>query len=254
MYKITKLKTYLIIFLIIFLSICMIPYKRVFCCNKKDNIKIPVLYYHSVNPSWQNELTIPPELLKSELEFIKDCGYSTITSIDLYNFFEKGNPLPDKPIMITFDDGYMDNYTYAFPCLKSLNMKATIFYISDGLKDSYYISSDKLKEMNDYGIDIECHTKTHCHLNALSYENQLNELKTSKETLEKTLNKKIISIAYPFGDYDQNTIKAAKASGYYLGFTCKKGMINSDSDKYALNRIYISSYMKLDEFKKMIVN
>ncbi|WP_244834407.1 polysaccharide deacetylase family protein [Clostridium sp. BJN0001] len=252
MTRFPKLKTFFIILLVIILSVFMFFSKKALSSTKMDNIKIPVLYYHSVNPSWKNELTIPPDLLKSELQFIKDSGFSAITASDFYDYIENKKPLPKKTIMITFDDGYMDNYTYAFPSLKSLNMKATIFYITDGLKDSYYLSKDKLKEMSSFGIDIESHTKTHCHLSKLSYEKQLLELKESKEILEKTLGKKITSIAYPFGDYDENTIKAAKEAGYSLGFTCKRGIIDSTYNKYTLNRIYMNSYMKLDEFKKMI--
>ena len=150
-----------------------------------ENVGVPVLYYHSVDPSEANEVIISPEKLREELTFIKDSGYTTLTMSELNDYILNNAPIPEKSIVITFDDGYADNYANAFPILKELDMKATIFVISNFTdKDGYYMTSQQLKEMADYGIDIQSHTASHAHLNQLTYEEQLNELKTSKEKLE----------------------------------------------------------------------
>lgn len=219
-----------------------------------QNIGVPVIYYHSVDKNADNELTITPDMLEEQLNYINDNNYITITMEELYEHLQKNKPIPEKSILITFDDGYMNNYTEAFPILKNLNMKATIFCIGNSLDGSYYLSEEAIKEMSDYGIDIQSHTVNHLHLDTLSYDEQLLELKNSKEILEKITGKEIISIAYPFGDYNEDTIKAAKNSGYKLAFTTNLGLSDRDDNIYELDRIYISSYYDMDTFKKLLNN
>lgn len=219
-----------------------------------DNRGVPVLYYHSIDPSESNEVILSPQKLKAQLQYIKDSGYTTLTMTELNDYISKHTPIPEKSIVITFDDGYKDNYTNAFPILKELDMKATIFVITSVIDDGYYLSKNEIKELSDYGIDIQSHTVKHLHLNTLSYEEQLQELKTSKETLEAITNKPVISVAYPFGDHDENTLKAAKASGYNLGFLTDKGLAKPTSQSISLNRIYVSSAYSMDTFKERLLN
>lgn len=220
-----------------------------------ENVGVPVLYYHSVDPSEANEVIISPEKLKEELTFIKDSGYTTLTISELNDYILNNTPIPEKSIVITFDDGYADNYINAFPILKELDIKATIFVISNFTdKDGYYMTSQQIKEMSDYGIDIQSHTASHSHLNQLTYEEQLSELKTSKEKLESIIGKPIISVAYPFGDYDDNTILASEEAGYSLAFNTNKGLADRDDNPLNLNRIYISSTYSIEDFKEKLTS
>ena len=213
-----------------------------------DNRGIPVLYYHSVNDSVDNEVTISPSLLKKELEYIKNQGYTTLSLKEVENYILTNQPIPEKSILITFDDGYMDNYYNAYPILKELNMKATIFCITSELDGSYYLSEDAIKEMSKNNIDIESHTLNHPHLNSLTYDEQLKELTESKAKLENITGNKITAIAFPFGDYNEDSIKAAKNSGYTLAFTTNKGFASRDNNPLELDRIYVSSYYDMDTF------
>ena len=190
-----------------------------------DNRGVPVLYYHSVRESADNEVTITPEMLKTQLKYIKDEGYVTLTLSELKAYLLNNSPIPNKSIVITFDDGYMDNYYNAFPILKDFNMVATIFCITSKLDGSYYLSKDAINEMSNYGIDIQSHTVNHPKLDKMTYDEQLTELKESKKTLESITGKKVDSIAYPFGDFNDDSIKAAKDAGYTLGFTTKRGLV-----------------------------
>ena len=218
-----------------------------------ENVGVPVLYYHSVDPSEANEVIISPEKLREELTFIKDSGYTTLTMSELNDYILNNAPIPEKSIVITFDDGYADNYANAFPILKELDIKATIFVISNFTdKDGYYMTSQQIKEMSDYGIDIQSHTASHAHLNQLTYEEQLNELKTSKEKLESITEKPVISIAYPFGDYDDNTILASKEAGYSLSFNTNRGLSDRNDNPLTLNRIYVSSAYSIEQFKEIL--
>ena len=217
-----------------------------------DNRGIPVLYYHSVRESADNEVTITPELLRTQLQYIRDEGYVTLTLSELKAYILNNSPIPAKSILITFDDGYMDNYDKAFPILKDLNMVATIFCITSNLDGSYYLSKEAITEMSNYGIDIESHTVNHPKLNEMTYNEQLAELIESKKTLESITGKKIESIAYPFGDFNDDSIKAAKDAGYTLGFTTKKGLSDRDDNPLKLDRIYISSKYDMDTFKEIL--
>lgn len=217
-----------------------------------ENVGVPVLYYHSVDPSERNEVTISPEHLKEQLEYIKSQGYVTLTMTELMNYILDNKEIPEKSIVITFDDGYMDNYNNAYPILKELDMKATIFVIANGIDDGYYLSSEQLKEMCDNGIDIVSHTFSHPYLTDLSYDEQLKEFKDSKEKIEGITGKDVFAIAYPFGYLNDDSVKAAKEAGYKLAFTTDRGYADRDDDPLKLNRIYVSSYYSMDTFKEVL--
>ena len=217
-----------------------------------DNKGIPVLYYHSVNQNSTNEVIITPKLLKEHLSYLKDEGYTSLTMSDLAKHLIENEPIPEKSVLITFDDGYMDNYYNAFPILKELNLTATIFCIANDLNGEYYLAKNAIKEMSDYGIDIQSHTVNHPHLNQLTYSEQLKEMINSKKILEEILKKEVYAIAYPFGDFNEDTIKAAKEAGYKLGFTTNRGLSDKDDNLFKLDRIYISSNYNLDTFKTVL--
>ena len=217
-----------------------------------DNRGVPVLYYHSVSESSNNEVIITPDKLRTELKYIKDEGYVTLTLSELKSYLLDNSPIPDKSIVITFDDGYMDNYYNAFPILKDLNMKATIFCITGELDGSYYLSKDAIVEMSNYGIDIQSHTVTHPNLDKMTYDKQLIELIQSKKTLESITGKKVDSIAYPFGNFNNDSVKAAKEAGYTLGFTTKRGLSDREDDPLKLDRIYISSKYDMNTFIEVL--
>ena len=213
-----------------------------------SDIGIPVLYYHSIEPSESNELILAPERLREQLQYIKDAGYTTLTMREVYDHLVNNAPIPEKSILITFDDGYMDNYTYAYPLLKEFNMKATIFLMTVGVDEGFYISSDQMKEMSDYGIDIECHTINHVRLGELSYEEQLKEITESRDFIEKVTGKDVISIAYPYGNYNDDTLRAVQDAGYSLAFGISNGKANRTDNIFALNRIYVNSLETMDQF------
>lgn len=222
---------------------------------KKDPnpTNIPVLMYHSIAYEKGNDLRVPPEKFRQELQIIKDNGFTPITLDELYSHFNDEAALPQKPIVLTFDDGYKDNCENALPILKEFGFKATVFVITCQTDDSTdYMTSAQLKEMNANGVDVESHTVTHPHLKDLSYDKQLVELRDSKAKLEKILNKKINYIAYPYGSYNDDTIKLAQSLGYKMALTTNEGQANKDQGIYTLDRMYISASNSLDYFKKQI--
>ncbi len=239
--------------------------------NNKDNISkatvttsnntiqkrqsVPILMYHSVGNAKGNELIISPALLNQEMQWLKDNGYTTITLDDLHNHFENNKPIPKKSVVLTFDDGYADNYTNMYPIMKKFGFSATVFVNTSTVdKDSNYLTSAELKEMNTNGINIESHTVYHDRLVTMSYEKQLETLKDSKAFLEKLLNKKVNYVAYPGGSYNSSTTKAAEDAGYIMGITADGRWSSKKNGMYKLDRVYISAFFNMDTFKERLTN
>jgi len=213
---------------------------------------VPVLMYHSVKYEKDNPVRIPKEKFKEQMKYLKDNGYTTLSLDELYDFLENNNPIPKKSVVLTFDDGYKDNYENAYPILKEYGFKATIFMITSCIGTGEYLTLEQLKELQQNGIDIESHTVNHEKLNTLSYENKLSILKASKETLEKLLNKEVKYIAYPYGKYDDSVVRATQASGYKLAVTTKGTWSDKSDGILTLDRVHISGFSDLDNFKLRI--
>lgn len=222
---------------------------------KYNNEGVPVLMYHSISNKKGNEIELSKDLFEIQMKFLKDNNYITLSLDELYDFLSFNKPIPKKSVVITFDDGYIDNYLNAYPILKKYNFRATIFVITDNVnKYSHTINSNEIKEMSLNGIDIMSHTEKHEDLSSISYDKQLYSMKTSKSFLEKILNKKINYIAYPYGKWNANTLKAAKDSGYTMAFSTSGTWSDKSDGIYKLDRVYINSNSTLSEFERRLTN
>lgn len=214
---------------------------------------IPILMYHSIAYEKGNDVRIPKEKFREQMKFLKDNGYTSLTLDEVNDLFTSNFPVPKKSVVITFDDGYVDNYTNAFPILKEFGIKATIFVITDWAdKLPQFMTISQLREMDENGIDIEAHTQIHDQLDKLTYEEQLKTLKGSKEFLEKNLNKRVSFMAYPFGKYNSTTIKATRDAGYTVALKMSGGFAKKENGLLTLNRIYIGANDSIDTFKNKI--
>jgi len=224
--------------------------------NLKHNDKgIPVLMYHSIEYEKGNTARLPKEKFKEQMKYLKENNYTTLSLEEAYDFFISNKPIPEKAVVLTFDDGYVDNYVEAFPILKELEFKATFFVITDLVdKIPSYMNLVQLKELQASGMDIESHTVNHEHLNQLSYEKQVKTLKESKEFLEKSLNKKIQYFAYPYGEFTEETLVAVKETGYKMAFTTAGKWSDKTDGILTLDRVFISGAANLDVFIERITN
>lgn len=222
---------------------------------KYNDESVPVLMYHSIGTSTLNPYVVSTDRLNKDMQYLKDNEFTTLSTDELYDFMVKNKPVPRKSVLITFDDGYEDNYTNAFPILKKYNFKATIFVITDSVdKCKQSLSSAQLKEMQSNGIDIESHTNLHDKLGKYSYDDQLKTLKTSKEYIEKTLNKTVKYISYPFGSYNLDTLKALNAAGYEMAFTTNGRWANKSNGILNLDRVFISGFHHSNSFQKRVTH
>lgn len=202
---------------------------------------VPVLNYHQINDEAHNVLTLSSSEFEAQMEYLRENGYTSITPEELSDYLETGKELPPKPVLITFDDGYMDNYRVAYPIMQKYHYTATIFLISDFIGNyNRYLTWQQVREMQGQGFVFESHTLNHCLLTELSEEEIEFQLVKSRQALEWQLGKEVEYLAYPGGYYDKRIIKIAKQAGYRGAFTINFGRTGKrHSELFALNRIPI---------------
>ena len=158
------------------------------CALMRSAPGIPVLNYHQVEEKDGNPLTLWPDQFEAQMAYLAEEGYTPITIDEMMDALENGAPLPEKPVIITFDDGYADNYEYAYPILKKYGFKATIFLIYD-FTNTYpnYLTWDQINEMKESGlIHFESHTMTHANLAELTSVDELrHEIADSHDLLSQ---------------------------------------------------------------------
>ena len=212
------------------------------CVLMRSAPGVPVLNYHQVEEKNGNPLTLWPDQFETQMSYLADEGYTTITIDEMMDALENGTPLPDKPVIITFDDGYVDNYEYAYPILKKYGFKATIFLIYD-FTNAYpnYLTWDQINEMKESGlIRFESHTMTHANLAELTSTDELrHEIADSHDLLSDKLGYDMHYIAYPGGRVNEEIKEITRAAGYRGGFTVHYGLSTPEEGRYQMDRIPI---------------
>lgn len=208
---------------------------------------IPIPIYHCIeNNVWgYKHMFVSPNTFDEQMKYLKEQGYTSITFKDLTRI----NRI-NKPILITFDDGYEDNYINAYPILKKYGLKATIFLIVDAINKPKYLTLSQIKQMEDI-IDFQSHTMTHPHLATMSPGKAEFELRESKNQLEFLLNKKINVIAYPYGNYNDKVITVTKKY-YTYGLTTHFGeFYEGIGNNLQIKRMEILDQTNFQEFVQL---
>ena len=201
--------------------------------------KVIVLNYHKVD-HMNHSLSVQPPDFEQQMAFLKDNGYHTITPHEMYMAFTDGAPLPSNPVLITFDDGYADNYTYAYPILKKYGMKAAIFVITSLMGKPGYLTWGQAAEMEAGGlVSIESHTVNHGSLTELTDEQVRYELTEAKHDIEQRLGKEVEFLAYPTGAYNLHIASLVQEAGYKGAFTVRYGNMDRSGNFYAIERVPI---------------
>jgi peptidoglycan/xylan/chitin deacetylase (PgdA/CDA1 family) len=202
---------------------------------------VPIIMYHQVTytevsqPNWVN-----PENFEWQMAYLKNQGYHVIRLSDLVDATVAGRRLPVKSVVITFDDGYENNYTNAFKVLKKYGFPATIFVASDKVGQKGRLTWGQMKEMMASGIDIGSHTRTEMYLPDASVEQQREEIEISKNVLETNLGKTVEHFAYPIGGFSGTIKEIVRNAGYASACTTNRGYDRTNRDVYELNRIRFS--------------
>jgi len=156
-------------------------------------------------------LSFSPEKLEEFLIYFRENNIQTLTFWDLKSIIEGEKEMPEKAVMLTFDDGHDNHYSEAFPLLEKYNMKGVFYVITDKMSnDPVHLTWDQVREIADAGHEIGSHTLTHRELNTLGLDDLKNELEASKKKIEEEINQPIISLCYPVGRYNDVVIEEAK--------------------------------------------
>ncbi|MFH0839007.1 MAG: polysaccharide deacetylase family protein [Candidatus Omnitrophota bacterium] len=201
---------------------------------------VPVLMYHNIDTNTSSSLSVAPQSFERQMKFLKESGYNVISFEALIRLIKGKKPFKAKTIVITFDDGYENNYTYAYPMLKKYNLPATIFVIVADVGKSGYLNWDEIREMSLHDITIGSHTLTHPYLTSLDEASLDKELTLSKKILEEKLNKEVNLMSYPLGGFNRGVIEAVKKAGYIGACATNPGKKYPNNDIYAIKRIRIS--------------
>jgi peptidoglycan/xylan/chitin deacetylase (PgdA/CDA1 family) len=252
----------------------------------QNEISIPILMYHHFSTTERSSTIVHPNEFERQMSYLKSLGYNTITDYDLVLFMQGKKDLPKNPIMITMDDGYESNYLYAYPILKKLNMKATIYVIGSAMRENNHspntygipkLSWEQAKEMYQAGvIEIQSHTydmhkkeptrsgklaaviQTPIMINGKletteQYEKRVKEdLIKNKQLIEEKVGNKVVSFAYPYGAFSASAEKLLKETGHQMTLTVKPGVNSEGKGPYKLYRINVPSGMSGQDIEKKI--
>ncbi len=216
---------------------------------------IPILVYHSIDEykgSGEKELYVTPANFEKQMKYLKDHGFTLLT-FERWDDIHKVN----KPIFLTFDDGYKNNLHVfdIFQKLASTQFKpaGTIFVISDFVGRRNRLSREELKVLAQSGyFSIQSHTATHPDLTKIN--NYTDELKGSKETIERMMGKKVIALSYPYGSFNHKVVEETKKY-YSFGITTTPELFSEKGEKdelYYLPRMYVKHSTTIEDFVKMV--
>jgi len=210
----------------------------------KDSKHIPILIYHSVDDSGSC-ISVSPSDFEKEMIYIKENGYKTLNLNEAIGVWKGEVKKPHKAIVITFDDGFQNNYDIVFPILKRLDLTATIFLTTGylGKRCAWdkkgdipqlpLLSWEMIKEMHEYGIDFQPHSVTHPHLPLLSEKEIRYELNTSRATIEEKLGKKANIFCYPYTEFNEIVVQILMEEGFVAAVTGHP----EKEDLYAIRRV-----------------
>lgn len=213
---------------------------------KEGMIYAPILMYHHIAPKiGDNPYYVSPDIFAQQMAWLKDNHYNVISLEKFYNGVYGNELLPEKPVVLAFDDGNRDQYTNAVPVMKKYGYTGTFYIITNNVNLGGYFTWDMLKEMVKDGMDIESHTVHHPSLGTLDETQNEYELSKSKEVLESKLGISVKHLAYPGGSFSNITIAVLKKLGYLSATTVIHGQYHTkDQSPYKIHRMHIDSDME----------
>ncbi len=210
-----------------------------------------ILMYHHVGPlpdgadDIRKGLTVSTENFARQLKYLKDNNYTVVTLEKMYELISQGQKT-DKVAVLSFDDGYSDNFTYAWPVMEKYQFSGTFFIISGKIGQNEYMGESQIKQLALSGNEIGSHSVNHLNMDKLTGQKLKNEVKLSKESLGELTGKKIISFCYPAGKFSEEAKADLKEAGYKMAVTTAKGKAFSADQPFEIPRYRINPTTNLE--------
>lgn len=222
-------------------------------------VHVPILMYHYIgnnpNPAdkLRDNLSVSPNKFDAQMGYLQQAGYTPITLDTLVAGMNHQTALPSKPVVITFDDGYVDLFINAFPILLKYHFKAIAFIPTGLIGTSYYASWDQLRQMQQSGlVQMEAHSVHHANLPSLSLNQAIYEIDQSKKDLESKLGIKVNFLAYPYGTSNSTIWELTKQAGFVGGLGTWYSTLQSEGTVYDMPRVKIAGGSSLQSFASII--
>ena len=218
-----------------------------------DSLRVPILVYHSVMPhhpgqtAEQRVLNVDDSVFVAQMRYLVDGGYHVVSFAALVDALEGRDTLPNRAVVITFDDGWENQYRHAFPILRRFGLTATFFVFTTPIgTDAKLMTWAQLRELQDAGMTIGSHTRTHPVLP--DYHAALhNEVAMSRADIAQHLGRAPDFFAYPFGDWDAESAAWARKAGYRAARTYRGGAWNAPADLFHLRAVPVTENMQAFE-------
>jgi peptidoglycan/xylan/chitin deacetylase (PgdA/CDA1 family) len=206
--------------------------------------QVPILCYHQIR-DWKptdsktsKTYIVPPAVFAAQMRMLADSGYHTITADQLYTYLITGSRLPEKPIMLSFDDTDLDQYTVAYPEMKKYGFKGVFFIMTVSLGRPHYMSRDQVRSLSDDGNTIGSHTWDHHNVKKYEGNDWIIQLDKPTKQLEQITGKNIRYFAYPFGLWNTAAFPELKKRGFVAAFQLNEKPDHSDP-LYCIRRIIV---------------
>lgn len=228
---------------------------------------IPILLYHSIDEDCAPQFrrwVVHPDKFAQQMAFLQQEAYTPLTVTQFVTALNDKTPLPERPVIVTFDDGFADFYTGALPILKRFDVPATLYITTgfigetsrwlmeqgEGLRPM--LTWQQITEINANGIECGAHTHTHPQLDLLSRFQAYDQICRSKRLLESHLGQKVQSFAYPHGYYKAEVHNIVQSAGFSSACAVKHAMSATHDDQFALARIIIEADTDLATFSDLL--
>lgn len=197
---------------------------------------VPILAYHMVS-DLDEVYSVNPSEFDLHMRYLSEQGYQTISLAEFIEARNGKGKLPPKPIIITFDDGYADNYLTALPIMEKYGFRATVFVIAGKVGQEMYLTWDQIKAMQARRTEIGSHTLSHSAMGKITSDEKKREAILSKKILEENLGTKVSFLAYPYGSFDEESFTILKEAGYLGACTGLAGLNLPKDNSYRLKRV-----------------
>lgn len=217
-------------------------------------IEVPILTYHwiRVNPVPSDQLgfhlSVTPDNLAQQMAFLHYAGVHPITLAEAMSALQTGKPLPSRPVILTFDDGYGDFASRATPILRQYGFVATDYVVSGFIGRPAYMTAEQVHEVEAAGMVIGCHTVNHLDLAGIPLSVAATQIKVSHQQLEQLLGHPVLDFAYPYGAYDAAVEKLVLADGFRDAVTTSSGVWLQIGDRGAWPRLHVDGGDSLQSF------